>query len=184
MVLPYINMNLPQIYTCYPSWTLLPPPSPYHPSGASQCTSPKHPVSCIEPGLVTRFICDIISPAVFKIFFLLLVFRFALAWHYLFFRLGFIEILESLSFQFSLNLENILPLFFSKIFYCSLIIDTLDILVLSHRSVKKLLIVSVPRAVNSMSFQWVSCLPLISTNTIFIQSFTWEPLYLPFNSSL
>ena len=119
-----------------------------------------------------------------KIFFLLLVFRFALAWHYLFFRLGFIEILESLSFQFSLNLENILPLFFSKIFYCSLIIDTLDILVLSHRSVKKLLIVSVPRAVNSMSFQWVSCLPLISTNTIFIQSFTWEPLYLPFNSSL
>ena len=34
-----------------PSWTLLPPPSPYHPSGSSQCTSPKHPVSCIEPGL-------------------------------------------------------------------------------------------------------------------------------------
>ena len=24
-----------------------PPPSPYHPSGSSQCTSPKHPVSCI-----------------------------------------------------------------------------------------------------------------------------------------
>ena len=36
------------------------PPSPYHPSGLSQCTSPKHPVSCIEPGLVTRFIYDII----------------------------------------------------------------------------------------------------------------------------
>ena len=65
---------LPQVYTCSPSWTLLPPPSPYHPSGASQCTSPKHPVSCIEPGLATRFIYDIISPAVFKIFFLLLVF--------------------------------------------------------------------------------------------------------------
>ena len=32
------------------------PPSPYHPSGSSQCTSPKHPVSCIEPGLVIRFI--------------------------------------------------------------------------------------------------------------------------------
>ena len=31
--------------------SLLPPPSPYHPSGLSQCTSPKHPVSCIEPGL-------------------------------------------------------------------------------------------------------------------------------------
>ena len=36
---------------CSPSWTLLPPPSPHHPSGSSQCTSPKHPASCIEPGL-------------------------------------------------------------------------------------------------------------------------------------
>ena len=60
LVLPYIEMNLPQAYTCSPSWTLLPPPSPYHPSGSSQCTSPKHPVSCIEPGLATRFIHDII----------------------------------------------------------------------------------------------------------------------------
>ena len=51
MVLPYTKMNLPQVYMCSPSWTLLPPPSPYHPSGSSQCTSPKHPVSCIEPGL-------------------------------------------------------------------------------------------------------------------------------------
>ena len=50
-VLPYIKMNLPQVYMCSPSWTLLPPPSPYHPSGLSQCTSPKHPVLCIEPGL-------------------------------------------------------------------------------------------------------------------------------------
>ena len=39
---------------------LNPPPSPYHPSGSSQCTSPKHPVLCVEPGLVTRFIYDII----------------------------------------------------------------------------------------------------------------------------
>ena len=39
---------------------LLPPPSPYHPSGSSQCTSPKHPISCIEPGLVIRFLYDII----------------------------------------------------------------------------------------------------------------------------
>jgi len=53
-------MNPPQVYMCSPSWTLLPPPSPYHPSGSSQCTSPKHPVSCIEPGLATRFIHDII----------------------------------------------------------------------------------------------------------------------------
>ena len=42
------------------SWTLLPPPSPDHPSGLSQCTSPKHPVSCTKPGLATRFIYDII----------------------------------------------------------------------------------------------------------------------------
>ena len=38
---------------------LNPPPSPFHPSGSSQCTSPKHPVSCIEPGLATGFIYDI-----------------------------------------------------------------------------------------------------------------------------
>ena len=28
----------------------IPLPSPHHPSRSSQCTSPKHPVSCIEPG--------------------------------------------------------------------------------------------------------------------------------------
>ena len=48
-------MNLPQVYTCSPSWTPLPHPSPYHPSGSSQCTSPEHPVSCIEPGLAIHF---------------------------------------------------------------------------------------------------------------------------------
>ena len=53
-------MNKTQVYLCSPSWTLLPPPSTYPPSGSSQCTSPKHPVSCIEPGLATRFIHDII----------------------------------------------------------------------------------------------------------------------------
>ena len=53
-------MNPPQVYMCSPSWTLLPPPSPYHPTGPSQCTSPKHPVSCIEPGLASRFIHDIL----------------------------------------------------------------------------------------------------------------------------
>ena len=61
MVLPNIKMKLPQVYMCSPSWTLLPPPSPYHhPYGSSQCTSPKNPVSCIEPGLATRSIYDII----------------------------------------------------------------------------------------------------------------------------
>ena len=41
---------------------LNPPPtsSSYHPSGSSQCTSPEHPVSCIEPGLAIHFIYDII----------------------------------------------------------------------------------------------------------------------------
>ena len=60
LVLPNIKMNPPQVYPCSPSWTLLPPPSPYRPSGSSQCTSPKHPVSCIEPGLAIQFIHDII----------------------------------------------------------------------------------------------------------------------------
>jgi len=53
-------MNPLQVYMCSPSWTLLPPPSPYHPSGSSQCTSPKHPVSCIKPGLAICFIHDIL----------------------------------------------------------------------------------------------------------------------------
>ena len=37
-----------------------PPPFPYHPSGLSQCTSPKQPVSCTELGLAIHFIYDII----------------------------------------------------------------------------------------------------------------------------
>ena len=36
-------------YSLILSWTPLPPPSPYHPSGSSQRTSPEHPVSCIKP---------------------------------------------------------------------------------------------------------------------------------------
>ena len=36
------------------------PPSPYYLSGSSQCTSPKHPVSCIEPRLAIHFLYDII----------------------------------------------------------------------------------------------------------------------------
>ena len=60
LVLPNIKMNPPQVYMCSPSWTLLPPHSPYHPSGSSQCTSPKHPVPCVEPGLAARFLHDIL----------------------------------------------------------------------------------------------------------------------------
>ena len=44
----------------FPILNTLPPSSLYHPSGLLQRTSPKHPVSCIEPGLVTHFIYDII----------------------------------------------------------------------------------------------------------------------------
>ena len=40
-------------------YTHVPYPEPSS-SGSSQCTSPKHPVSCNEPGLATRFIYDII----------------------------------------------------------------------------------------------------------------------------
>ena len=44
----------------FPILNPLPPPSPYFLSGSSQCTSPKHPVSCIEPGLAIHFLHDII----------------------------------------------------------------------------------------------------------------------------
>ena len=67
LVLPNIEMSPPQVYLCSPSWTLFPPPSPYLPSGSSQCTSPKHPVSCIEPGLATHFIHDIIHVSVLTV---------------------------------------------------------------------------------------------------------------------
>ena len=41
--LPPIDMNQTWVYMCSPSWTPLPPLSPSHPSGSSQCTSPEHP---------------------------------------------------------------------------------------------------------------------------------------------
>ena len=50
LVLPYIDMNPPWVYMSSQSWT---PPAtlPYHLSGSSQCTSPKHPVSGINLNL-------------------------------------------------------------------------------------------------------------------------------------
>ena len=51
-------MNQPLVYMCPPSWTPLPPPTPSLPSGSSQCTSPEHPVSCIEAGLEICFTYD------------------------------------------------------------------------------------------------------------------------------
>ena len=51
-------LNQPWVYMYSPSWTCLPPPSPSHPSGSSQCTSHEHPVSFIEPGLAICFTYD------------------------------------------------------------------------------------------------------------------------------
>ena len=52
-------------FTCVPSWSLLPPASPSHPSGSSQCTSPEHLShasilgwSNRSPGLVICFTLD------------------------------------------------------------------------------------------------------------------------------
>ena len=58
LVLPYIDMNLPWVYTSSQSWIPLRPPTPYHLSGSSPCTSPKHPVSSIEPRLAIGLLCD------------------------------------------------------------------------------------------------------------------------------
>ena len=41
-------MNQPWIYMCSPSRSPLPPPTPSHPSGSSQCTSPEHSNQCQE----------------------------------------------------------------------------------------------------------------------------------------
>ena len=41
LVLPYIDLNPPRVYMRSQTWTFLPPPSPWHPSGSSPCTSPK-----------------------------------------------------------------------------------------------------------------------------------------------
>ena len=56
LVLPQISMNSLWVYTCSQFWT----PSHLPPATPSQCTSPKHPVSCIEHRLVIRFLYDII----------------------------------------------------------------------------------------------------------------------------
>ena len=58
LVLPYIYMNLPRF-----SWVPNPEPPSHHPphkhlSGSSQCTSHKHPVSCIKPKLAIHFLHD------------------------------------------------------------------------------------------------------------------------------
>ena len=42
----------------FPILKPIPPPSLSHPSGLSQCTSPEHPFSYIEPGLAIWFTYD------------------------------------------------------------------------------------------------------------------------------
>ena len=54
-------MNPPQVYMCSPSWTLLSSPSPYHPSGSSQCTSPKHPSASVRSILFLSIIVPIFT---------------------------------------------------------------------------------------------------------------------------
>ena len=44
------------MYMSFQTWTPLPPLTPYHLSASSPCTSPKHPVSCIEHRLAIRFL--------------------------------------------------------------------------------------------------------------------------------
>ena len=64
LVLPYTDMNQPWVYMSSQSWTPLPPPTPYHLFGSSPCTSPKHPVSCIEHRLAIRFLPNSIHVSV------------------------------------------------------------------------------------------------------------------------
>ena len=42
------------------------PPHTHHPSGSSQCTSPKHPAPCIELRLAIRSLYDIIHVCTFS----------------------------------------------------------------------------------------------------------------------
>ena len=58
LVLSYIDMDPPWVYMSSQIWTPLPPPTPDHLSGSSLCTSPKHPISCIEHRLALRFLHD------------------------------------------------------------------------------------------------------------------------------
>ena len=64
LVLPYIDINPPRVYMSSQSWTPFPSASSYHLSGSSQCTSPKHPVSCIKPRLVIHVLHESIHVSV------------------------------------------------------------------------------------------------------------------------
>ena len=49
-------MNPPRVYTISQSWIPLPPPTPYHLSGSSPCTSPKHPFKQVK-SFIWKFLC-------------------------------------------------------------------------------------------------------------------------------
>ena len=51
------------------SSSFLPPPSPYHPSGSSQCTSPKHPVLCTILASTCQLLCRMSLNWVYLVFF-------------------------------------------------------------------------------------------------------------------
>ena len=57
-ILYWFCHTLTRVYMSSQSWTPLPPPTPYHLSRSSPCTSPKHPVSCIKHRLAIRFLHD------------------------------------------------------------------------------------------------------------------------------
>ena len=59
LVLPYIDMNPPRV-----NMSSQYPPTPYHLSGSSPCTSPKHPVSSIKHRPVIHFLHDSIHVSV------------------------------------------------------------------------------------------------------------------------
>ena len=59
LVLPYIHKSATGVHDSQ-SWTSLLPPSPYHLSGSSPCTSPKQAAPYVRHGLAIQFIYDII----------------------------------------------------------------------------------------------------------------------------
>ena len=52
---PYIDMKQLWVYMYSWCWAFCLPPCPCQPSGSSQCTSPEHLASCIEPELAICF---------------------------------------------------------------------------------------------------------------------------------
>ena len=60
-----IYQHLPNVYTCPPILSPLPPSSPLYPSGLFQNISFRCPASCIKLALVIYFTCDNVHVSVF-----------------------------------------------------------------------------------------------------------------------